>query len=225
MNWMKVRSLLTFAAAFTAVVLLAGCFSDPNPKKRFAFAGEQPGSTERVQLASNAPLVPAVGSSGIDFTRLRIGELLTVTFSDIPPPGIPPQTSRIPQDGMITLPYNVRVKAAGRTVPELQDDIRNAYVPSLFVNLTATIKAEDRVVYVGGEVKVPQRLLYLGDLTVARAIDTAGGFTDFANRKKIELRRANGETHMVNWFKVRKDPKLDLPVFPNDQITVPRASF
>jgi protein involved in polysaccharide export with SLBB domain len=118
---------------------------------------------------------------------------------------------------------NIKVKAAGRTTTELQEDIRKAYVPDLYVNLTATVKAEERFYFVGGEVRNSGRQIYLGEMTVTRAIDTAGGFTDFANRKKIELRRANGETLKVNWNQVRKNPKLDLQVFPNDHITVPRA--
>ena len=59
-------------------------------------------------------------------------------------------------------------------------------------------------------------------MTVLRAIDTVGGFTDFAKRSRIELRRANGEVHMINWDKARKNPKLDLKVYPNDQIFVHR---
>jgi protein involved in polysaccharide export with SLBB domain len=57
-------------------------------------------------------------------------------------------------------------------------------------------------------------------MTVLRAIDTAGGFTDFANRKTIELRRANGQKFKVNWYNAIKDARLDLEVFPNDQIIV-----
>jgi protein involved in polysaccharide export with SLBB domain len=62
----------------------------------------------------------------------------------------------------------------------------------------------------------------MGEMTVLRAIDTVGGFTDFAKKTRIELRRANGEVHVINWDKARKDPKLDLKVYPNDQIMVPR---
>jgi protein involved in polysaccharide export with SLBB domain len=66
----------------------------------------------------------------------------------------------------------------------------------------------------------------VGEITVLRAIDTAGGFTDFANRKNIELRRATtGEKVRVNWHKAIKDPKLDPQVYPNDQIVVHKRFF
>ena len=116
----------------------------------------------------------------------------------------------------------MNVYAIGKTVSQLQDEIRNMYVPKLFVLLTVNIKTEDRVYYVGGEVRQPARQPYIGDITVLRAIDSVGGFTDFANRKKIELRRANGDVHIIRWDKARTNSKLDLKVYPNDQITVHR---
>jgi protein involved in polysaccharide export with SLBB domain len=153
--------------------------------------------------------------------RLSSGDLIRVTFSDVPQP---PQAVelRIPDDGRITLPYNITVYAIGKTISQLQDEIRDQYVPKLFVRLTVNIKTEERFYYVGGEVRTPARQPYNADLTVLRAIDSVGGFTDFAKRSRIELRRANGEAHIINWDKARKNPKLDLKVFPNDQIIVHR---
>ena len=69
-------------------------------------------------------------------------------------------------------------------------------------------------------VRVPNRQLYQDGVTVLRAIDTAGGFTDFAKRSNIELRRENGQIIKVNWDKAMKDPKMDPIVYPNDQIIV-----
>jgi polysaccharide export outer membrane protein len=123
---------------------------------------------------------------------------------------------------MVTLPYNVQINAVGKTTGELQTEIRNRYVPDYYVNLTVNVKAEERFYYVDGEVKIPSRQPYLGEMTVMRAIASAGGFTEFANKSKIELRRANGETLRINSSKVRSNPKLDPQVFPNDQIVVPK---
>jgi len=152
----------------------------------------------------------------------RVGDAITVTFSDIPPPGILPVTQRIGNDGQITLPFNVKVIAAGKTASRLQDEIRAAYVDKYFKQCTISVSSEQRVFFVEGEVKQPSRLEYKGEMTVLRAITSAGGFTDFAQRKKIQLRRATGQKFMINWYKASQDPKLDLPVFPNDLITVPK---
>ena len=150
---------------------------------------------------------------------------MTVTFADLPAPGMLPHSERIRDDGRITLPLNVSVMAAGRNAGQLQEDIRNAYVPQYFVRLTVTIKTEERFYFVGGEVRNANRQLFSGEMSVLKAIDTAGGFNDFANRKNIELTRANGEKHKINWYKAVKEPKLDLPVFPNDQVIVHKKSW
>ncbi len=151
---------------------------------------------------------------------LRVGDMTTITFADLPQPGMPKHEERIREDGKITLPFNITVQAAGKTAGRLQEDIRKEYVPKYYNYLTVTVKAEERFYYVGGEVKVAGRIQYLGDMTVLRAIDTAGGFTDFANRKNVELIRSTGEKIAINWFKAVKNPGLDKPVYANDHILV-----
>jgi protein involved in polysaccharide export with SLBB domain len=214
MKAMKLFKSLKASAWMPVALLLAGCggtdyASDPvNPGQPFAFPGQ---SYTNVAVNPNAMLS----------SRLSSGELIKVTFSDIPSAPQPVEV-RIPEDGRITLPYNMTVYAIGKTVSQLQDEIRSMYVPKMYVRLTVNIKTEDRVYFVGGEVRTPARQAYLSDITVLRAIDTVGGFTDFANRKKIELRRANGEVHFISWDRARRSPKLDLKVYPNDQIIVHR---
>src|SRR5207237_602553 len=125
------------------------------------------------------PAVPMPGTGARPSSEiLRISDSITVSFSDLPPPGQIPVTQRIRDDGKITLPYNVVLVAAGKTIGELQEDIRNAYVPKIFVVMTPSVTSEERVFFVEGEVKQPSRLLYKGDVTVLRAITSAGGFTD-----------------------------------------------
>jgi len=172
----------------------------------------------------NSPPPMNSAQSGTGFSILNVGDTVMISFTDTPTPiDIKPQ--RVGEDGNIKLPYNVTVRAVGKTPSQLQDDIRKEYVPRIFVNLTANVKTEERFYYVDGEVRQPSRLPYFGDMTVLRAIATAGGFTDFANRKKVELRRANGQKFTINWEKALQDTKLDLPVFPNDQVTVHKRLF
>ncbi len=146
--------------------------------------------------------------------------MVTVSFSDIPLPGMPEVKQRIPDDGKLSLPLDISVQAVGKTGYQLEQEIKALYVPKYFVRLTVSVKSDERWYYVGGEVRTANRYVYSGDLTVLRAIDTAGGFSDFANRKKIELRRANGQNYIINQNDAIKDQRKDLPVFPNDQIIV-----
>ena len=87
---------------------------------------------------------------------LRVGDLLSVTFSDLVNP-VPPFEGRIKEDGTITLILNRTFVAVGKTIVELEKEIRDRYVPKLFVNLTATVRVHDRFFYVDGQVKQPSR--------------------------------------------------------------------
>jgi polysaccharide export outer membrane protein len=160
-----------------------------------------------------------------EFSRLRVGDLVMINFSDVERPPAKVEVN-IPDTGVITLPYNVKIKADGKTTTELESEIRSKYVPALYVGLTVTVRTDMRVYYVDGEVKNPRGALpYVGEVTVLRAIANVGGFTDFANKKNIELRRLNGERFIINYYKALKDPKLDMPVYPNDHIIVNKGRF
>ncbi len=105
----------------------------------------------------------------------------------------------------------------------MAQEIRDAYVPKYYKYLTATVKPEERFYYVGGEVRMPNRQPYTGSMTVTRAIDTAGGFSDYAAKSKIILTRASGQKFRIDYNKALKDPAFDPPVFPNDQVKVERS--
>jgi protein involved in polysaccharide export with SLBB domain len=152
---------------------------------------------------------------------LRVGDLITVSFSDVPNPPAEIRT-RIPPDGMLPLHFNVRVRAAGRIIPQLEQAIREAYVPTYYRRLTAIVRSEERFFFVGGEVRNPSRYPVQANLTVLRAIDTAGGFTDFAKRRQIELRRENGKRIYIDERRARQNSALDVPVLANDHIIVKR---
>ena len=195
---------------------LGGCssssersFSSNKPKPPTSLAG--------LSLEDSAAGNPAV-------PRFHVGETVIVDLTGTADQ-IPEHSEPIKEDGTITLPYIGAVQAAGRTTGQLQNEIHNLYVPKYYVRLTVTVKSEDRVYYVGGEVKQPGRQLYVGETTVTRAIQSAGDFTDFANRRKVWLIHANGKRIKVNCNKTLENPSLDLPVYPGDQIQVPRRFF
>jgi polysaccharide export outer membrane protein len=83
-------------------------------------------------------------------------------------------------------------------------------------------KSDTQFYFVDGEVRLPNRQVYLSRTTVLKAIASAGGFTDFANKGKVTLTRVDGRTVIVNCKRAIKDPTLDLEIFPGDKIWVPR---
>ena len=100
------------------------------------------------------------------------------------------------------------------------------YVPKFYLRLTVTIKTEDRFFSVGGEVRTPNRQVYIGEMTLLKAITAAAGFTEFADKKRIEIIRTNRKKEKVDWYKAQENPtKYDVPIYPGDQIHVPRRAF
>jgi polysaccharide export outer membrane protein len=166
------------------------------------------------------PAVTSLDSSDI----LRPGDNLSIYFSDLPM-AQPPFEGPIKEDGSITLLQNQTFQAAGKTRGVLEREIRERYVPRFFVTMTVTIKPQDRFYFVGGEVKSPGRQIYLGKMTVIKAIQSSGDFTDFAKKTAVELTRVDGRRMIVDCVKAQRDSNLDLQVFPGDRIHVPRSIF
>ena len=210
LSW-KMTSLGLFACGLLfAGVTLTGCYSssiDP--------------------IFSDTPMPPEMtGSPSTSYTalevaRFHVGDTVAVTLTGLPEL-IEPHSEPIKEDGTITMPNIGHVQAAGKTAGELQNAIYNLYVPKFYRHLTVTVNTGDRVYYVTGEVKAPGRQLYAGQMTVTKAITTAGDFTDFANHKKVWLIRASGQRIKVNCNKAIQDSSQDPLVYPNDQVQVPR---
>lgn len=162
------------------------------------------------------------GSEALSADKLRVGSGITIYFSDVPS-GMPPSIeTRIRQDGTITLPLGVNVTAAGKLTGDLEQEIQKAYVPKYYVRMTVSVKAEERVFFVGGYVKAPGRFAYTSEMTVLKAIKVGGDFSEFGNKKKVELIRADKSKFIIDCKKAQKDPKLDLEVLPGDTIYVPQ---
>lgn len=164
------------------------------------------------------------GPFDLNSDRFAVGDLVRVIFSGVIDT-IQPHEERIKDDGTITLPLIGAVKADGKKPGELQKAITDAYVPDYYKRLTVTVSSDRRVYHVGGQVRQPGRQEYLGTTTVTKAIQSAGDFTDFANRRKVILTRADGKKFTVNCLKAATTPALDLAVFPGDKIEVPMRGF
>ena len=157
----------------------------------------------------------------------RIGDGVVITFSGAngaEQAPIQPYKESVKDDGTITPPHLKPVVAAGKTPGQLQKELQAEY-DQKYTNMTVTVIASDRFYYVTGEVRKPGPEPYLGETDIIKAISAALDFTDFANKKKVRLTRANGHTQIINVKKVLDDPQLDVPVYPGDKIYVPRRIF
>jgi protein involved in polysaccharide export with SLBB domain len=168
---------------------------------------------------------PAQTQPPSEIARFQVGDTVIVNFSGLPsgdPMVSTPHEEPIKDDGTISLPYIDPVVAEGKTAGELQKLIHDLYVPKYYFSLTVTVSSSDRQYYVGGEIKGDGRQLYAVGTTVTKAIQAAGGLTDFANHHNIKLIRSSGQIIIVDYDAALQNPAEDPPVYPNDQINVSR---
>jgi polysaccharide export outer membrane protein len=128
-------------------------------------------------------------------------------------------------EGFVNLPHIGKVRAAGLSQASLQRAIESAYRgQEIYTNptITVTVPTTLRFVNVSGDVRQPRRVEYTSDLTVLGAISAAGGFTDYADQRKVRLMRG-GQVQMVDIKAVRSNPSLDIILLPGDQIEVPQS--
>jgi len=179
-----------------------------------------PSTTEETTTVEDLLPQPAPSQ---DVARFRVGQTVIINFSG-PPTPVPGHEEVIKEDGTITLDNIGSIKAAGKTAGELQNEIQTNYVPKYYTRLTVTVKSGDRVYYVSGEVRSTGRQLYVGDTTVTKAIQSAGGLTDFANHTKVwVIRSSDGKRIRVDYDRALQNPSKDPPVYPEDQVYVERT--
>lgn len=144
-----------------------------------------------------------------------------MTFTGLTNTNLPPIDQIVGEDGTIELLLIGKLVAAGKTPEQLRGDILNAIVPDRNPRLRSWFAPFEQFFFVQGQVKQPGRYPYSGELTVIKAIDTAGGFSDFADRKQVRLIREGDAIFIVNCDKIQKDPSQDPRILPGDQLRVP----
>jgi polysaccharide biosynthesis/export protein len=142
-----------------------------------------------------------------------------------------PELSRsvpVRPDGKISLPLVNDVQAAGLTPGQLGAQITSdltKYVTSPQVTVIVAQINSQRI-YVLGEVTRAGSYTLLPDMTVLQALSDAGGFTAFANSKKVYVLRQDGGKQQKIPFNYKdvingKDPSQNIALKAGDTIIVP----
>lgn len=158
---------------------------------------------------------------------LRPGDKVDIRLGGVPSEEIMAVTAiyTIDAEGFINLPHIGKVRAAGLQQHELQGTIENRYKSDgIYTRPTITINQQtgERFVNVDGEVRSRQRVPYTADMTLLSAINAAGGVSEFADQRRVQLSRG-GESQTIDIRRIRRDPSLDIKVQPGDSIFVPRS--
>ena len=168
-----------------------------------------------------------------DKYKLRIGDRVSLQIiedRDVP------KSLVVADSGELDVPYVGRVAATDKTCKQLGDELRVQlekeyyYRASVVIALDTANKVLGRI-YVWGQVRTqgPIELVVNENLTAGKAILRAGGFGDFANKKKVKVVRGAGadgtgkqnfELNMVEILEKGKTEK-DVMLQPDDFIIVP----
>ncbi len=138
------------------------------------------------------------------------------------------RTVPVRTDGKISIPLIDEIQAAGLTPLQLKGVLTQKLKE--FVdnpNITVIVsEANSFKVYISGQVKSPGVYRLRSEISMLEFIPMAGGFTDWANQKKIlVIRKENGREKriIVNYKKIvkGKDPSSNILLKPGDSIIVP----
>jgi len=198
--------------------------TSPLPSIPHAVPVEQPPPVTNTVMRTNSMAV-------LD-DKKRLGSNDYVSFRVVEDRDNESQHLRVNDNGELEVPYIGLVPASGRTCKELAYTIKNALEKEYYYHATV-ILAVDRVseksrgrVYVYGAVKGqgPQEIPPDETYTVSKAIIRAGGFGDFADKRKVKLTRKNGQDITVDLKRIIEQGRTDedVVVQPDDQIYVPQ---
>lgn len=139
------------------------------------------------------------------------------------------RTTSVRPDGKISLPLIGDVQAAGLTAEQLRRSIAErlqAYYkepPQISVILQ---QINSYAIYVLGEVRSPGKYVVKTDTTFLQAVTLAGGFTEFASKNRIVVRRrARGSLRDasmgVRYADVIAGRQRNILLRPGDTIIIP----
>ncbi len=199
-------AMLGFAVALS----LCGCFTTQ--------------STGPAPTRRNPDLLKSGGTGDVDSeASIRQGDTISLRITGISPEIN--QVEEVNEFGTITLPYIKEVKAEGLTPGVLAKKIERTYIDGgYYTKLSVSVIPGPRDLYVRGEVRSPGRVPWTSGLTVVKAISLAGGFSDYADKTNVEIRRRDNLLK-VNYKEAEKDSNKDIEVYPRDDVKVGRTIF
>jgi polysaccharide biosynthesis/export protein len=193
----RVMAKSAWGGAVMVVVLLAGCAHQ----------------TKRVPAVPDEPY------------RVGLEDVLDVSVWRDPELS---RTVPVRPDGYISLPLAGEILAAGKTAVELEAVIKQKLAPFFQEPRVTVIVSEVNSprVYVTGEVARPGAYPLRGRVSVLQAIALAGGFSDFANSRRIVVLRnqKTGGAIRVNYedlIDASAKERLDFFLMPGDTVVVP----
>jgi protein involved in polysaccharide export with SLBB domain len=224
-----------FAFVLSVSISVTGYAQRYNPGYKQDAATPVPSIPEKSPPSDLPPTTSTVmrtNSMSVLDDKKKLGSNDYISFRVVEDRDNESQRLRVNDNGELEVPYIGLVPAQGRTCKELAYAIKGSLEKEYYYHATV-ILAVDRVseksrgrIYVYGSVRGqgPQEIPPDEDYTVSKAIIRAGGFGDFADKKKVKVTRKNGQSFVVDLKDVieRGHTDKDVVLQPDDQIYVPQ---
>jgi polysaccharide export outer membrane protein len=209
----RIFSLKCMAAVLAPLILIGflitGCETNPYPQTS-------------APLFTHFNLFPAYTNVLHEADVIDISFRYSTNFNTIQKVGL---------DGMVNLVGAGQVKASGKTVAQLQNELTELYKTQVKDDpITLKIIGAAVAVYVTGAVNHPGKIPMERPLTVMDAISEAGGVDPYhARLSKVSVLRVVGDTQTIFWLNLNdvldgSDPN---PFYlkPFDVVNVPMKTF
>jgi polysaccharide biosynthesis/export protein len=183
--------------------------------------------------AAPATLASLGGYVPDDKYKLRVGDKISLQILE---DRDAPRSLVVADSGELDVPYVGRVSAADKTCKQLAEELKTQLEKEYYFQATVVIaldlanKLLGRI-YVWGQVRNqgPIDIDVNENLTAGKAILRAGGFADFANKKRVKVVRGNAvesgakQTFELNMVEIleKGKPEKDVILRPDDFIIVP----
>lgn len=154
-----------------------------------------------------------------------IGPLDTIAISVFNVPELD-REAQVDASGRISMPLIGAIEARGRTAAELaeliESNLRGRFVknPSVSINIKNSVS---QVVTVDGEVEKPGLYPVTNQMTLSRAIASASGLTEFAEREEVVVMRTVDGRRMAGLYSleaIRRGIYGDPEIYANDIVIV-----
>ena len=245
--WMKILSharRLSGIAVAAALFVFGGCSTHSAPGARVAPYRPEMAHRSPWQWSAEAGAEPVMpggqgqtnafpggvmaerqreGTSGLMTRVLKRGDKVVIYLRDIPKPD--EIKAELDANGGVNLPLIGTIQIEGKTTTQATDLIQKAYVAGGFYRkISVIVTVEEDEYFVMGEVKREGRYPLSRDLTLLQAIVTAGGYTDYAKKVKVEIIRGRN-VNVYNCDRIEERKDQDPLIQPGDVVRVPRTIF
>ncbi|MGF1456313.1 MAG: polysaccharide biosynthesis/export family protein [Alphaproteobacteria bacterium] len=128
---------------------------------------------------------------------------------------------QVDSTGFVALPLIGEVLAGNLSLREFESAVEARYADGYLINPKVSIEVTNyRPFFINGEVNEAGQYPFEPNMTILKAVSTAGGYTYRANRRKVFVLRPE-----VHAEEIEVPANSDLKVMPGDVLRIPERLF